>query len=1004
MDSSAQNSAGSTSLASSDQQETVYTTTKKHIDYTVSNSVVSSVQTNSDGESSEVTHTSQSRIPVTTSAQVSTVTTLLTSLPTKAHLSITTSAVTTTSTVFTASTKPSSTFEGSTPSSSYTSGQNPLFSNTQSTVKQSTTIATSSFTKDVTITSSTRATSKASASTSASGSGSSEASSSKASTTSGPISGGGYFNSSSNSIGSTINSTSLHISSLSSNASSTELSLTSSASSITTGSANQTVSTASISSSQSSSTIAAVSGVSSSSSASESSSSTTTAPTSSSSSAEAEFDLFSAIATDAPPSIFSRQALPLEILDGVSNDGKPFETNKFYANLFLGTQEDPVWTYPYGMFKYTDSYYGLAISHTTASQYVFGNYDSKGVAEYYFNPTNLASVIFSAQGFTNDTFSMDISEMEAMSVLVTLFNKNNSPASNFIDLQLVQGMGFVTATYNGQLNPLLNSNIGFSKLVKETSDALGSGILKYKATLNNNVDWLIYVTLPNDNDDFSFSVNGNNAIEGSTAIDGLIIQVAVAPSSDESYYDEAAGMFVTGANVEGTSNGESASYKFNYDTEGESSSGSPIIFALPHHLKSMTSVTSQRSTGISLDSTTKGKMYAYLTSELQFADDLNTQVQWLPWSQQMSKDLSYTSEQLELLASVANDDLSVDFNSSSSTKGLTTYYAGKYLDKYAYILLVIDSIIQDDSVRNSTLERLKDAFDTFLNNEQLYPLMYDTRYGGVTSTAGQSGDTSVDFGGPYYNDHHFHYGYLIHAAAVIGMVDAKLGGSWAEDNKDWVNSLVRDVANPSSSDSYFPVSRMFDWYAGHSWAAGLFAAADGKNEESTSEDYNFAYGMKLWGKVIGDSAMEARGDLMISIMAKSLNDYFLYSDDNDVEPEEIIGNKVSGILFDNKIDHTTWFGTNTEYIHGIHMLPVTPISSVIRGPTFVSQEWSEVISSIIDSVDSGWTGILRLNQALTDPSTSYSFFSQDDFSSTWLDNGLSRTWCLAFSGGLANAV
>lgn len=66
----------------------------------------------------------------------------------------------------------------------------------------------------------------------------------------------------------------------------------------------------------------------------------------------------------------------------------------------------------------------------------------------------------------------------------------------------------------------------------------------------------------------------------------------------------------------------------------------------------MTSSTSQRSTGISLDSTTKGKMYAYLTNELQFQDDFHTQVEWLPWSQQMNKDLSYTTEQLQLLASL----------------------------------------------------------------------------------------------------------------------------------------------------------------------------------------------------------------------------------------------------------------------------------------------------------------------------------------------------------------
>jgi len=1076
-----------------------YTTTKDHTKYSVSNSLVGTVETNSQGDVSSIQETSQSRFVISTSSQTTTVTTKITHLPTTAAVPISTSAPTTTSTIFTASTKPSTTATGSAPSTGVTTGQDPLFSNDVSSQKQETTIATASLTKPVTVSSSSSSSNSnvissgsaqlgsdspvSSISADASDSLSSftmptpvistddyygsegaqpnpETESSESyqgvSTDSSPVTStdsvapasasisitsysSGYFNGSSSSVLSsssiTQSSSSLNLTSLSESSllSSTDLPLSSSISnslnssivssivsssaplsssissainsSIVSSSASSSSQIITISSGSSilSSTVAATSSSSDSVSAPVSSSTTSTIQTSSpTTTIAAAFDLFSVISTDAPPSILPREPLNVTIPDGVTNDGVPIQTNKFYANLILDDQTDPVWTYPYGMYKFTDNYYGFAVTHTTASQRVFGNYNDDGVAEYYFNPIDLASIVFSAQVFTEDNFSMDVSNMREMSVLVTLFNSQDSPSTNFIDIPLVSGMGFTTATYNGDLTPLLNSNIGFSKLVQETSDALPSGVLKYKVTLTNNVDWLIYVTLPNDSDDFSLSVNGTYAIEGSKAIDGLIIQVAVAPSDNEEYYDDAAGMYVTEVKVEGTSNGESASYNFNYITEGQSSNGVPIVFALPHHLKSFTSSMSSKSTGIWLDSTTKGKMYAYLTNSFQFQDDFTTDVQFLPWSQQMTKDLSYSTEQLQLLASVANEELDVDF--TSSTKNLNTYYAGKFLDKYAYILLVIDEIIQDDSVRNSTLERLKDAMEVFINNEQSFTLMYDTKFGGVTPTAAQGGDANADFGAGVYNDHHFHYGYFVHACAVIGMIDNKLGGSWVQDNKDWVNSLVRDVANPSEKDSYFPVFRMFDWFAGHSWAAGLQVAQDGKNEESSSEDYNFAYGMKLWGNVIGDEAMEARGNLMISIMAKAMNDYFLYSDDNDVEPSEIIGNKVSGILFDNKIDHTTWFGSKTEYIQGIHMIPITPVSSVIRGPTFVSEEWDQIISPIIDSVDSGWTGILRLNQALIDPSSSYDFFSQSSWSNNWLDNGLSRTWCLAFSGGLVNAI
>lgn len=62
-----------------------------------------------------------------------------------------------------------------------------------------------------------------------------------------------------------------------------------------------------------------------------------------------------------------------------------------------------------------------------------------------------------------------------------------------------------------------------------------------------------------------------------------------------------------------------------------------------------------------------------------------------------------------------------------------------------------------------------------------------------------------------YNDHHFHYGYFLYAAAAFGK-DANASSS---ENLQWLRadaarydailSLARDVANPSTEDRYFPV-------------------------------------------------------------------------------------------------------------------------------------------------------------------------------------------------------
>jgi endo-1,3(4)-beta-glucanase len=156
----------------------------------------------------------------------------------------------------------------------------------------------------------------------------------------------------------------------------------------------------------------------------------------------------------------------------------------------------------------------------------------------------------------------------------------------------------------------------------------------------------------------------------------------------------------------------------------------------------------------------------------------------------------------------------------------------------------------------------------------------------------------------------------------------------------------------------------------------------------------------MWGRTIGDFNMEARGNLQLAILARSLQNYFLYTDNNTIEPSNFIGNKASGILFENKIDHTTYFGTNIEYIQGIHMLPLLPSSTLTRTQTFVQQEWDAYFSNgRADAIAGGWKGILYANYAIVNPVAAWNFFCQAGFDASWLDGGASQTWYLALAAG-----
>lgn len=715
-------------------------------------------------------------------------------------------------------------------------------------------------------------------------------------------------------------------------------------------------------------------------------------------------DLFKEIDTTNPSEYYKDGELPVSIPSGIDTSS-PIGTNSFYANLFLGDQKSMVWTYPYGFYWAKDSKYGIAVQHTDPDKRVFGDKNSNGAASYYYNPILLGELIFSSTRASSSNNYLSVTDMTQMSA-----NVRHSPDSvssdNYVELPLVHGMGFATAIYHGDLKARLATIYAFQSIVKETVASSNDKIIKYRVTLNLGAEWLVFVTLPSRDSDFKLEISGSDLVANKN-VDGLIIQAAFAPkdSKSDNYYYESAGLYVTTAQIEGSIQCTSASYKFAYTTKGSSIANKPILFALPHHLQTLDQSVTSQSTGIELESTVKGTMVGFLTDELSFSETINNQIQFLPWVDGMGTSARYSAEQLKLIHETAIKEISGTNIPETILSVKSTYSMGKLADKYAYILYVLNDIVKDEDAAKSLLKSLKEYYSTWFKNTDVgYPLMHDTKFGGVTSTANNDGDTGADFGSGFYNDHHFHYGYHIHAASIIGHVDKQLGGSWAEDNKEQVNILVRDVANPSTNDKYFPVFRLFDWFQGHSWAKGVFASGDGKDEESSSEDYHFYYGMKLWGSIIGDNAMEARGDLILKIMSRAMNLYMLYSNDNDVQPSSIIPNKVSGILFDNKIAYTTYFGENTEYIHGIHMLPITPASGLIRGANYVKEEWDEVLSGVIGSVNSGWTGILRLNQALYDGEKSYDFFSSDDFTRSYLDDGQSRTWSLAFSAAVANGV
>ena len=188
----------------------------------------------------------------------------------------------------------------------------------------------------------------------------------------------------------------------------------------------------------------------------------------------------------------------------------------------------------------------------------------------------------------------------------------------------------------------------------------------------------------------------------------------------------------------------------------------------------------------------------------------------------------------------------------------------------ARLALIADEL-GETGLADTFRTNLKSFLEPWLQNNG--KLVYDRSWGGIVDSMGIN-DPGANFGMGYYNDHHFHFGYFVYAASVI----AKSDSNWVNTYGDAVLSLIRDYSNPAygNGDPNFTFMRNKDWFVGHSWAAGIFPFADGRNQESSSESVNGWYAVSLYGLATGNERIKDLGRLALASEIRL--DYFLFID------------------------------------------------------------------------------------------------------------------------------
>jgi endoglucanase Acf2 len=289
-----------------------------------------------------------------------------------------------------------------------------------------------------------------------------------------------------------------------------------------------------------------------------------------------------------------------------------------------------------------------------------------------------------------------------------------------------------------------------------------------------------------------------------------------------------------------------------------------------------------------------------------------------------------------------------------------TYWEGKHLGKLATLSGMAEAI-GDKALRETfTSEikrRLEDWFTASPGEEA--PLFYhDATWGSMIGSKPSYGSDMP------LNDHHFHYGYFIRAAAEVARHDPE----WARRWGPMVSLLVRDIASADRADPMFSTLRCFDRYAGHSWASGDANFADGNNQESSSESLNAWYGIMLWGEATGDTALRDFATYLFNVERTAIEEYWF--DVSRTNFPKDFPQVALGMVWGGKGAFATWFSADIDCIHGINWLPFTPASLYMgRHPDYVGRNFARIVEKRPGGRDfnTGWGDLVVMFGALADP-------------------------------------
>ena len=232
------------------------------------------------------------------------------------------------------------------------------------------------------------------------------------------------------------------------------------------------------------------------------------------------------------------------------------------------------------------------------------------------------------------------------------------------------------------------------------------------------------------------------------------------------------------------------------------------------------------------------------------------------------------------------------------------------------------------------LVTVKDRLEDWLKvqtNEVAFIFYYNQTWSAMLGyPAGHQQDINI-------NDHHFHWGYFIHAASFLEQFEP----GWAAQWGGMVNLLVRDAASQNRNDALFPFLRNFSPYAGHCWANGFASFPEGNDQESTPESMQFNSCLIHWGSVTGNDSIRDLGIYLYTTEQSAVEEYWFDIHNRNFGPTQQYS--LVSRVWGNSYDNGTFWTSDIAASYGIELYPIHGGSLYLGHDTnYVNQLWAEI--------------------------------------------------------------